>query len=133
MKKMSDKRNYYWLIAGIVNLFTALLHTIGGQIELVSPMLKSNLENQTKAEWFGVWHMVTIILFASSYLVLKNAVIEFQKRKMELMKYIGILYILFSIPFGISSLVHKLLAPQWILLLPIGILIYFGTKKSSYA
>ena len=120
-------------MAGIVNLFTALLHTIGGQIELVNPMLKSNLENQTKAEWFGVWHMITIILFLSSYLVLKNAIIEFQNRQTELMKYIGILYILLSIPFCISSIVHKLLAPQWILLLPIGILLYLGTKKSSYA
>lgn len=126
---MTNKKNLYWLIAGIVNLFTALLHSISGQIELVNPMLKSNLENQTKAEWFGVWHMVTIILFASSYLVLKNAIIGFQKRQTELMKYIGILYILLSIPFCISSIVHKLLAPQWILLLPIGILIYLGTKK----
>lgn len=130
---MTGKKNYYWLMAGIVNLFTALLHTIGGQIELVNPMLKSNLENQTKAEWFGVWHMITIILFLSSYLVLKNAIIEFQNRQTELMKYIGILYILLSIPFCISSIVHKLLAPQWILLLPIGILLYLGTKKSSYA
>ena len=130
---MTSKKNYYWLMAGIVNLFTALLHTIGGQIELVNPMLKSNLENQTKVEWFGVWHMITIILFLSSYLVLKNAIIEFQKRQTELMKYIGILYILLSIPFCISSIVHKLLAPQWILLLPIGILLYLGTKKSSYA
>jgi hypothetical protein len=96
-------------------------------------MLKSNLENQNKAEWFGVWHMVTIILFASAYLALKNAIIEFKKRQTELMKYISILYILFSIPFCISSVLHKLLAPQWILLLPIGILLYFGTKKTNYA
>ena len=130
---MTGKKNYYWLVAGILNLFTALLHTIGGQIELVNPMLKSNLENQTKAEWFGVWHMITIILFLSSYFVLKNAIIEFQKRQTELMKYIGVLYILLSIPFCISSIVHKLLAPQWILLLPTGILLYLGTKKSSYA
>ena len=130
---MKNKINYYWLIAGIINLFTALIHTIGGQIDLVNPMLKCNLDSQTKAEWLGVWHMVTITLFASSYFVLKNAVTAFQKRKTELMKYIGVLYILFSIPFCISSLVHKVLAPQWILLLPIGILIHFGTKKSSHA
>lgn len=128
---MTDKKNLYWLIAGIVNLFTALLHTIGGQIDLVNPMLRSNLESQTKAEWFGVWHMVTIILFASSYLVLKNAIVDYKKRQMELMKYIGILYILLSIPFCISSMIHKLLAPQWILLLPIGGLILYGVMKNS--
>lgn len=128
---MIDTKSKYWLIAGIVNLFTALLHTIGGQIDLVNPMLSSNLKNQAKAEWFGAWHMVTIILFASSYIVLRNAFVNYQKRQIELMKYIGILYILISIPFCVSSMIHKLLAPQWILLLPIGGLILYGVKKSN--
>ncbi len=126
---MKDKKSKYWLIAGIVNLFTALLHTIGGQIDLVNPMLSSNLENQAKAEWFGAWHMVTIILFASSYIVLRNAIVSYQKRQIDLMKYIGVLYVLISIPFCVSSIIHKLLAPQWILLLPIGGLILYGVKK----
>ena len=128
---MKDKINKYWLIAGIVNIVTALLHTLGGQIDLVNPMLRSNLENQVKAEWFGAWHMVTIILFATSYLILKNAIVEFQKKQIELMKYIGVLYILLSIPFCISSVVYKLLAPQWILLMPIGGLVLYGVKKYS--
>ena len=124
------RKNYLILIAGILNLFTALLHTIGGQIELVSPLQKSDLTNQAKAEWFGVWHMVTIVLFTTSFLLIKNYI---NGNKTETIKYIGFLYILLSIPFCISSLVYNLLAPQWILLLPIGILIYFGTKKSNYA
>lgn len=124
------RKNYLILIAGILNLFTALLHTIGGQIELVSPLQKSDLTNQAKAEWFGVWHMVTIVLFTTSFLLIKNYM---NGNKTETIKYIGFLYVLLSIPFCISSLVYKLLAPQWILLLPIGILIYFGTKKSNYA
>jgi hypothetical protein len=133
MNKMKDKKNYYWLIAGIINLFTALLHTIGGQLSLVNPLMSSNLTNQAKAEWFGAWHMVTITLFVTSYFILKNAIIEFKKRQTELIKYVGILYILFSIPSCISSVLHELLAPQWILLLPIGILLYFGTKKTNNA
>lgn len=126
---MKDKKSKYWLIAGIVNLFTALLHTIGGQIDLVNPMLSSNLENQAKAEWFGAWHMVTIILFASSYIVLRNAIVSYQKRQIDLMKHIGVLYVLISIPFCVSSIIHNLLVPQWILLLPIGGLILYGVKK----
>lgn len=126
---MKNKKNIYWLIAGFINLFTAVLHTVGGQIDLVNPMLKSNLETQAKAEWFGAWHMITIILFASTYLALKNAIVDFHKRQTELMKYIGVLYILLSMPFCVSSVVHRLLAPQWILLLPIGIIIYLGSRK----
>jgi hypothetical protein len=93
-------------------------------------MLQSNLENQVKAEWFGAWHMITIILFVSSYLALKNAFADFQKRQIELMRHIGILYILLSIPFCVSSMIYKLLAPQWILFLPIGGLILYGVKNN---
>lgn len=51
---MKKNKNYFILIAGIINSFTALLHTIGGQIELVKPLQKGDLPNQAKAEWFGV-------------------------------------------------------------------------------
>ena len=125
---MNNKRNIYWLIAGIINLFTAILHTIAGQLDLVYPLAKSNLMAQAKAEWIGVWHMVTIILFFTSFLVIKNAIREIKNRQTEIIKYIGFLYIAFSIPFIISSIANNLLAPQWILLLPIGGLIYFGGK-----
>ncbi len=128
---MNNAKNKYWLIAGIVNVATALLHTIGGQMDLVDPMLSSNLENQAKAEWFGAWHMVTIILFGSSYLILKNAIVAFEQTQAALMKHIGIMYILLSTPFCVSSVVHKLLVPQWILLLPIGVLVLYGATKHS--
>ena len=59
-------KNTYLIIAGVLTLFTAFLHLIGGQIDLINPLFKSNLENQIQTELLGVWHMVTIILFASS-------------------------------------------------------------------
>ncbi len=123
---MNKSRNIYWLIAGVINLFTALLHTIGGQLELVNPLIKSNLYNQQKAEWIGAWHMVTIILFFTSYIIIK---IGITNKQSELVKYIGYLYLIFSIPSIITSSMYQLLAPQWILLLPISALIYFGAKK----
>ena len=128
---MNTQRNYFWLIAGIINLITALVHTFVGQIELINPLLISNLTTQKKAEWFSVWHIVTILLFASAYFILKNAFATFEQRQPELMRYVGILYIAFSIPFIISSFMYQLLVPQWILLLPIGLLIYFGAKKTE--
>ncbi len=124
---MKTYKNYFILIAGIINLFTAFLHTIGGQIELVLPLQKSDLTNQAKAEWFGVWHIVTVILFATSFILIKS----FFKNNNEtsVLKYIGYLYILFSMSFITSSLLNGLLAPQWILLLPIGLLTLIGKNK----
>ncbi|TRX35451.1 hypothetical protein FNW52_10425 [Flavobacterium sp. ZT3R18] len=125
---MIDKKNIYWLIAGIINLFTAVLHTIGGQISLVNPLLGSNLIIQAKAEWMGAWHMVTIILFATSYLLIKNGLGKKENEQTEFVKYIGYLYILFSVPSIVTSVMYNLLAPQWIILLPIGLLAYLGKK-----
>lgn len=123
---MNKNKNYYILIAGIINSFTALLHTIGGQIDLVSPLKESNLTNQSKAEWFGVWHMVTIILFATSIFLIRTFITN---KQYETIKHIGYLYALFALPFIISSLLNRLLAPQWILLLPIGLLTIIGQRK----
>jgi len=131
MKKSIQKINYYWLTAGIVNLLTALIHTFGGQMDLVNPLLKSNLSDQTKAEWFGVWHLVTLLLFATSYVIFRNTLVAVQVRKPEIISSIGFLYFLFSVPFIISSIINRLLAPQWILLLPIGLLLLFGIKREK--
>jgi hypothetical protein len=131
MKKSIQKINYYWLTAGIVNLLTALIHTFGGQMDLVNPLLKSNLSDQTKAEWFGVWHLVTLLLFATSYVIFRNTLVAVQVRKPEIISSIGFLYVLFSVPFIISSIINSLLAPQWILLLPIGLLLLFGIKREK--
>jgi uncharacterized membrane protein len=119
MKKRN--RNIFWIIAGIINLFTALLHVIAGQIDLVKPLLESDLSFQLKTEWLGVWHMVTAILFVSSYYLLKNGLKNTEKSS-DAIQLIAIVYIFFSLAFVISSLYNNVFAPQWILLLPIGVL-----------
>lgn len=126
---MDKNRNIYWIIAGAINLFTAVLHTIGGQLELVNPLMKSDLNTQEKAEWIGAWHMVTIILFFTSYITIKHGITNNANKQLNLIKYIGYLYLIFSIPSIITSVMYQLLAPQWILLLPISVLIYIGVKK----
>jgi len=124
-----NKKNIIWTIAGLLNLFTAVLHTIGGQIDLVNPLLKSNLLEQSQAEWLGVWHMVTIVLFTTSYYLLQSGFSKNQSTNLGIIKYIGIIYILFSIPFVFSGIYIQKFAPQWILLLPIGVLTLIGLKR----
>jgi len=127
---MMKKRNTYWIIAGIINAFTALLHFIAGQIDLVNPLLESNLSIQSKTEWLGAWHIVTIILFVSSFYLLKNG-LNNSKSNSELVQLIGILYVLFSAVFIISSLYMTVFAPQWIVLLPIGLLSLIKTNQEN--
>jgi len=124
-------KNTFWIIAGMLNLFTSFLHLIGGQIGLINPLLHSRLENQIQTEMLGVWHMVTIILFASSIIFLKYGFTKNKKLNFELITFISYLYIAFSFAFIFSSVFKSILAPQWILLFPIGILGIVGLKKSK--
>ena len=125
---MSSK-NMVWIIGGILNLFTALLHTIAGQFDLVTPLLNSDLSDQAKTEWLGVWHMITVVLFTTSYYLVRSGFSKTTFHNSGIIKSIGSVYILFSLSFIFSSIVTQKFAPQWILLLPIGILAFWGLKK----
>lgn len=117
-------------IAGLINLFTALIHLIGGQYTLVSPLLNSSLENQTISEWIGAWHMISIILFYTSIVLLKTGFSKTISANQEsLVKFIGWLYIMLSIPFILSSFYFETLVSQWILLIPIGLVSLLSRRK----
>ena len=131
METTTGKRNYFWLAAGVINLITAVIHTFGGQTDLLDPLLQSNISDQAKAEWFGVWHMVTVLLFATSFLILKPVIMKTQHKHRVDYIFLGYLYILLSVPFIISSIIHHLFAPQWILLLPVGLLLIVGEVKEK--
>lgn len=125
------KTNYI-KAAGILNLGTALLHLIGGQIDLVNPLLSSDLSIQQKGELTGAWHIVTILLFLTSYRLLQIGFRPSENHQnIYELKSIGILYLLSGIPFVIVSIYYKIFVPQWVLLIPIGILILLGISKKE--
>ena len=129
--KIMKIKNMYWLLGGIVNLLTAFLHLIGGQQTLIQPLLQSNLKEQVQTELLGVWHMVTIILFAISIIFLKNSLGERRAKSADLIAFVSYLYIAFSFSFILSSVFKSIFAPQWILLFPIGVLGIIGLRKSN--
>ncbi|WP_338763516.1 hypothetical protein WAF17_19780 [Bernardetia sp. ABR2-2B] len=121
-------RNIFWLLAGILNLFTALLHTFGGQIELINPLFSSNLDNQIQTELLSVWHMITLFLFFTSAVFIKNYFAPREECR-AIIQFISYVYFLFSLSFIGVSIINQILAPQFILLLPIGVLGFIGVKK----
>ena len=123
------KKNVYLIVAGSINLFTALLHTFAGQVDLINPLMDSNLELQTKSELLSAWHIITILLFGTTFILLKNGFRWNVSEDKIAVKYIGYLYSLFCVPFIVVSFMNNLLAPQWILLLPIGLLSWIGQAK----
>ena len=125
------QKNKYWTIAGILNIITFFLHIIGGQIDLVTPMIETSLPIAKSAQLIGAWHMVTIILLVTSTILLLAGQNKKYSTNIELISLIGYLNLMFCIPFIIASIYYGILVPQWIFFLPIGILVLLGIKKTK--
>ena len=92
-------------------------------------MLDTSLSIEIKSQWVGVWHMVTILLLVTSYVLIMAGFGKKYSSNIELIKLIGYLNLLFCLPFILSGLYYGLLVPQWILFLPIAVLTFIGIKK----
>jgi hypothetical protein len=120
----------YIIAAGIINLFSAILHLVGGQIELVNPLLNSNISIQQKGELTGAWHIVSILLFFTAFIIL-NVGFKHKTQKKELLKTIAFLYLLSGLPFIVVSYWYNIYALQWVLLIPIGVILMLGLQKPN--
>lgn len=100
-------------------------------MSLVNPMMESELINQVKFELLGAWHMVTIVLFYTSYLLIKNGLSNRVLEQKEILSFIAYLYILFAVPSFILSIMKGQLVPQWILLAPIGVFYIVRIEKMN--
>ena len=124
-----NTKNIYWIIAGAINLFTFILHLIGGQVDHVDPMMDTTLTSEQIAPLIGAWHMVTIILFATSYILLLAGFGKRYSDNSHLIAICGYLNLAFCLPFVFSGFYYGILTPQWILFLPIGVLTFLGIRK----
>ncbi|MEM1123534.1 MAG: hypothetical protein AAGJ18_24055 [Bacteroidota bacterium] len=124
-------KNKFLIIAGLLNLGVFFLHLIGGQIDLVDPMLETALSLEEKSQLIGAWHLVTISLLATSYVLLSAGWGQCYAQNVDLIKLTGFLNLSFCLPFLGTSMYYHLFVPQWILFLPIGLLTLFGIKKGN--
>ncbi len=125
------KRNIYWIIAGILNFLTFLLHLVGGQLDLVDPMLETGLNLERKSQLVGAWNMVTVILLATSFVLLAAGFNKRYSSNKELLSFVGYLNLAFCIPFVLSGFYYGLLVPQWIFFLPIAVLTLVGNRTHA--
>ncbi len=124
-------RNNYWIIAGVLNFLTFLLHLFGGQVSLVNPMVNSSLKLEESSQWLGAWHMVTIILLFTSIVLFLAGLNKRYGTNREFVKLIGYLNLSFCLPFIITGVYYGILGPQWIFFLPICVLTLIGLKKTQ--
>lgn len=121
-------RNKPWLIGGAISLFTFFVHLIGGQITLVDPLLNSGLDLQVRTEWLAAWHIVTVFLLFASVVLLRSG-LNPQSDDGKVVEFISWCFVGFGVVFIAASVFQQCFAPQWILLIPIGVLGLSGARK----
>jgi len=121
------KKNIPILIAGVIMAFTTILHLTGGQVDHVVPLLASELDPTDKAVLLGVWHMVSVALMIMAYWLIRHGLKPIVNRN-DAMRFIGWLNLLFALVFIVVSVVRWEFAPQWILFLPMGGLVFYGLR-----
>ncbi|HLM42549.1 MAG TPA: hypothetical protein VK458_01725 [Myxococcaceae bacterium] len=122
--------NYWWLASGLLCLITSFVHVVAGHFDPVVPFLRTELEATAKATLHVCWHMVTVTLFASSLALLGIGLSPGISGAALLATFISGLYFLYRLVFliiGARRFRWNLLRlPQWLLLLPVGVLAAIG-------
>ena len=122
--------NYFWIGAGVVNLVAFVLHLVVGYTDSLLPLSQTGLNDISMATIFAVWAMATLVMATSSSYLLYIGRHPFTDGTKEMALLWGWLYVAFGLIFVIINMVYGFFSlPQWILLLPIGILALMGRKN----
>ena len=122
-------------IAGYLAAFTAAVHTFAGTYEVHGPLLNSTMPKALALLLYACWHLVTATLCLSAWVLLRSPEPWTVQTKAVLAGAIGILWLSFGVVFVTVALLFGdspstlLVLPQWVLLLPVGALAWFGSRK----
>lgn len=134
------KINIPILLANILTGLAFLAHTIGGDIEINSIQPALNINNWVEKQQIWTmarcgWHWISFdLLFASFALALINFTNYFEHKK-TILQLLSIYFLGYAIVWFVVILISPSFSNnfinlgQWILLLTIGGLIKYGTKK----
>lgn len=120
------------LATAILNLITALIHTIVGHYDLIVPFIQTDFAEALKAILHACWHMVTVILFISSVVLFYVGLRPAESAAIPIVYLVGALYIAFALVFVLMGIRYELFLPQVLLLLPIGIMSIFGAMRIGH-
>jgi hypothetical protein len=124
------------LLATLIAIFTAALHTFGGTPEIESPLWQSNMNQAVSLLLLACWHLVTAALTLMA-IALGFALRKPNARSMAMVTLISYLWLSFGLVFIVIDLwyagPHMLLQPpQWVLLSPVGILGLWGVNTANH-
>lgn len=126
------------LSAGILATFTALVHVFVGTPEIQQPLLSSSLPAPLSLLLLACWHLVSVALVVSGLALAWCALRANRARAGILPLVISLMWLLFGLVFVAVALAYLgtaglALLPQWVLLLPVGLLAGIAGLRSRPA
>ncbi len=121
--------DWFILSSGLLAALTAVVHLIAGGKDVAAPLLQSSLDEVVKLTLYACWHLVSVCLVLSSLALLSNGIGLVNSPPM--VAFISALWILFGVVFlvitvGVAKPQGLFRLPQWILLVPVGLLGLYG-------
>ena len=131
------KNNRALLLSAFLAASTAVVHAIGGTIEIHSALLNSSLPESIRFLLYACWHLVTVTLVFSAISLFWSARYDRVVSNLALPAFIGIFWVAFGAVFvfvalyflGVRALI---ILPQWTLLLPIGSFVLFCVRNEVH-
>ena len=127
--------NRFLLSASILATATTAIHVFAGGNEVATPLLASQLSEAPRLTLYAVWHMATVALGLSALAFFVGALPRYAASSRSMVQFASVLWLAFGAVFVIvastqpgSGLFLKL--PQWVLLLPVGLLAWLGANNS---
>jgi len=127
--------NKLLLSASILATATTIVHAFAGGGDVAAPLLASQLSEEPRLTLYAVWHMATVALGLSALAFFVGALPRYSADSRSMVQFASVLWLAFGAVFVVvaatqpgSGLFLKL--PQWVLLLPVGLLGLLGADNS---
>ena len=122
----------FLIIAAIINLAVAIIHTTIGESDIVTPLLATDAPDTVRWTLHSAWHMISVVLFMSSFALFYLCRRERNDPRIKILSsYIGVQYIALAMVFVVTSFIYGIFFPQIVMLAPIGILALLGSRAAS--
>jgi len=130
------RNNRTIVVAAALGAFTTVLHVFGGGVSVARPIAESSMADEPRLLALSVWHMVSLVLGLSAVALAVAARPKHAEPGRFMVLFISTLWVGFGlavIGVGLTQANGDLLwkLPQPILLIPVGVLGFWGTLRTT--
>ena len=128
--------NKLLLLASVLAAFVTSVHVVAGGRDVAIPLLASGLGDEPRLTLYAVWHMVSALLGISAVVLARATLPKHQVAMASAVRLVALLWLASGFVFLAVAATQPgeglfLKLPQWILLLPVGMLAWLGANNSS--